>query len=157
MNKYKLSILLILLLVALGGSLSAQGRAAYRGKGAIEIVGDTKVNDLVQKHIELNDQVKTIPGYRIQIASLSGSNSRTEAFRNKDAFKTAFPDVEAYVIFTEPNFRVVVGDFTTRLDAFRFLQRCKDLFPGTIVKDDIYPIRLNWDNLVPETDEDAAN
>ncbi len=121
------------------------------------MVGDVKVNDLVKKHVEFNDQVKTVPGYRIQIASLSGSNSRTEAFRKKDAFKTTFPDVEAYVIYTEPNFKVVVGDFITRLDAFRFLQRCKELFPGTIVKDDVYPIRLNWDNLVPETERDAEN
>lgn len=153
----KIHILSLLLLVALTRSLYAQGRAACRGKGATEVVGDVKVNDLVQKHIEFNDQVKTVPGYRIQIASLSGSNSRTEAFRKKDAFKTTFPDVEAYVIFTEPNFKVVVGDFITRLDAFRFLQRSKDLFPGTIVKDDVYPIRLNWDNLVPETDDDAGN
>lgn len=153
----KKHILSLLLLVALTGSLYAQGRAAYRGKGTTEVVGDIKVNDLVQKHIEFNDQIKTVPGYRIQIASLSGSNSRTEAFRKKEAFKTAFPDVEAYVIFTEPNFKVVVGDFIARLDAFRFLQRSKDLFPGTIVKDDVYPIRLNWDNLVPETDEDAEN
>ncbi len=135
----------------------AQGRAIYCAQGHTEIVGDIKVNDLVKKHIEFNEQVKTISGYRIQIASLSGNNSRTEAFRKKDQFKTAFPDVEAYVIFDEPNFKVLIGNFITRLDAFTFLQRCKSLFPGTIVKEDIFPIHLDWSQVVPETDEDINN
>lgn len=138
-------------------SAFSQGHSGNGSKGHSEVVGDTKVTDLVKKHIDFNEQVKTVPGYRIQIASLSGSNSRTEAFRKKDQFVTTFPNVEAYVIFNEPNFRVVVGDFITRLDAYLFLQRSKSLFPGTIVKDDVYPIRLNWDEIVPEADTDANN
>lgn len=153
MKKHSLALFLTLLVAST--CAFAQTRAAHRGQGRYEIVGDVQANDLVQKHIEFNDQVKTIPGYRIQIASLSGTNSRNEAFRKKDAFKASFPDVEAYVVFTEPNFKVVVGDFITRLDAFLFLQKSKDLFPGSIVKDDVYPIRLDWGTVVPETDEDA--
>ncbi|MDY5968875.1 MAG: hypothetical protein SPJ13_02510 [Bacteroidales bacterium] len=146
--------LLVLLFVTSTCTL-AQSRATNHGRGHYEIIGDVQVNELVQKHIDFNEQVKTIPGFRIQIASLSGSNSRNEAFRKKDAFKATFPEVEAYVIFNEPNFKVVVGDFITRLDAFLFLQKSKDLFPGTIVKDEVYPLRLDWDTIVPETDEDA--
>ncbi len=140
-----------------GTQAMAQGRAIYRSQGRTEVVGDIRVNDLVKKHIEFNEQVKTISGYRIQIASLSGNSSRTEAFRKKDQFLEAFPDVQAYVIFNEPNFKVLVGDFITRLDAFLFLQRCKTLFPGTIVKENIFPIHQDWSEVVPETDEDANN
>ncbi len=150
-------IVITLILCFLGPHAQAQSRGIYRGQGHTEIVGDTEVHDLVKKHIEFNEQVKTIPGYRIQIAALSGNNSRTEAFRKKDEFKTAFPDVEAYVIFNEPNFKVLVGDFITRLDAFTFLQRCKTLFPGTIVKENIFPIHLDWSQVVPETDDDINN
>ena len=136
--------------------LAASGAMAQAPRmGRHEVVGDTLANELVRKHIAFNEQVRTVPGYRIQIGSLAGSNSRNEAFKRKDAFKAAFPDVEAYVIFIEPNFRVMVGDFITRLDAFLFLQKCKDLFPGSIVKDDVYPIRQDWNAVVPETDEDA--
>ncbi len=150
--------IVIALIQCLSGIQSqAQNRAIYRGQGHTEIVGDMKVSDLVQKHIEFNEQTKTIPGYRIQIASLSGNNSRTEAFRKKNEFKTAFPDMEAYVIFNDPNFKVLIGNFITRLDAFTFLQQCKDLFPGTIVKENIFPIHLDWSQVVPETDDDINN
>lgn len=128
---------------------------AQSKKGHYDIKGDTEVAQLVEKHIELNERTKTIPGYRIQIASFSGSNSRTEAFTLKDNFKSAFPNVEAYVIFDEPNFKVKVGDFITRLDAYMFQQVLKGTFPGNIIKDDVYPIHQKWDDLVPETDADA--
>lgn len=126
-------------------------------RGHSEIVGDTKVSQLVEKHIELNERVKTIPGYRIQIASLSGANSKANAFALKDRFLETYPDMTAYLVFDEPNFRVKIGDFITRLDAYIFYQRIKAAYPGTIVKDNVYPIRLNLEDLIPETDEDAEN
>ena len=107
--------------------------------------------------IEFNEKVQTVPGFRIQIASLSGPNSRNGAFDLKRRFKEEYPDVEVYIIFTEPNFRIKVGDFTSRLDAYVFMQRIKDRYPGTIVRENVYPIPLDWSNLVPETDDDAAN
>lgn len=149
MNRRFLLFLTALLLV---GSLQAQ-----RQKGKVEITGDVKVSDLVKKHIEFNERVQTVPGYRIQIASLSGPNSRNNAFDLKHRFKEAYPDVEVYIVFTEPNFRIKVGDFTNKLDAYVFMQRVKDRYPGTIVKDNVYPIHLDWSDLVPETDADAGN
>lgn len=118
------------------------------------IEGDTAVTRLVQKHIEFNDRVKTIPGFRIQIASLSGVNAKANAFSLKDTFKEAFPGAEVYVIFDEPNFKIKVGDFKTRLEAYAFQQYIKESYPGTIVHDDIYPIQLDWSEMIPESEED---
>lgn len=126
-------------------------------QGRTEVRGAVAVNQLVEKHVEFNERVKTMPGYRIQIASFSGANSRTSAFATKERFLESFPEVEVYLVFDEPNFKVKVGDFTTKLEAFAFLQKIKLQFPGVIIKDNIYPIRLNWDSFVPETDEDAEN
>ena len=41
---------------------------AQKRRGTIQIVGDRKVTDLVNTHVEFNERVKTIPGFRIQIA-----------------------------------------------------------------------------------------
>ena len=129
----------------------------YKKPGKVEIVGDVKVEQLVQKHIELNDRVKTVPGFRIQIASLSGNNCKARAFDLKDRFCATYPEVSAYLVFDEPNFKVKVGDFTTKLDAYVFLQKIKATYPGNIIKDEVYPIRLDWSNIVPETEADAEN
>ena len=135
--------------------LSAQVSFAQTRKGRVEITGDVKVSELVKKHIEFNERMRTVPGYRVQIAALSGPNSRNQAFELKQKFKEEFPEVEVYIIFTEPNFRVKVGDFTSKLDAFVFMQRIKDSYPGTIVKENVYPIHPDLSNIVPETDADA--
>lgn len=146
------NILIIITLMLCTSTLCAQHR-----KGRTEIVGDVAVTQLVEKHIDFNERVKTVPGYRIQIGSFSGANSKNTAFALKEKFLATYPEITAYLVFDEPNFRVKVGDFTTRLEAFVFLQRIKNVYPGNITKDNVYPIRLNWDDLVPETDEDAEN
>lgn len=132
----------------------SQSQAQGNGKGKTTIVGDTRVTQLVEKHIELNERVKTIPGYRIQVASLSGNDSRRRAFELKDKIKEAFPDVETYIVFDEPSFKVKVGDFRTKLEAFAFLSDMKTSFPGTIIKDNVYALPFVLDELVPESDED---
>lgn len=144
-----------LFLLALCMTLSAASLLAQSRKGTIEITGDVKVSELVKKHIEFNERLRTVPGYRIQIASLSGPNSRNQAFELKSQFKESYPDVEVYVVFSEPNFRIKVGDFTSKLDAYVFMQKIKDTYPGTIVRENVYPIHLDWSEIVPETDADA--
>ena len=146
--------LLILTLVVLPQLLLAQGYGTNRSKGRIEIRGDVAVSRLVQKHIELNERVRTIPGYRIQVASLSGTSSKNRAFDMKERIRETYPGVEAYVVFDEPNFKVKVGDFRTRLEAYVFLQMIRADFPGTIIRDNILPTQINWDEMVPESEDD---
>lgn len=153
----KILFLAVMMLFGLGFICQAQTYRPYggnRSKGHVEIKGDVAVSQLVQKHIELNERVRTIPGYRIQVASLSGTASKNRAFEMRDRLREAYPGVEAYVVFDEPNFKVKVGDFRTRLDAYVFLQRIRVDFPGTIIRDNILPTQINWDEMVPETEDD---
>lgn len=106
--------------------------------GHVTVTGDVAVNDMVARHVELNNRVKTMPGFRVQIASFSGTNSKTSAFSLRDRFITDYPSVQAYIVYDEPNFKVKVGDFRTRLEAYAFLQEIKDVYKGYIIKDNIY-------------------
>ncbi|MBR1850908.1 MAG: SPOR domain-containing protein [Bacteroidales bacterium] len=146
-TKLALSIITALLLTT---TLSAQQNASI----FVEVKGDVKVADMVQKHIEFNERVQTIPGYRIQIASLSGANSKDRAFELRDRFVAEHSELQAYIIFDEPNFKVKVGDFRTRLEAYRFLQSIKETYGGYIIKDNIYPAPLDFNDLVPESEDD---
>lgn len=95
--------------------------------GHVTVTGDVAVNDMVARHVELNNRVKTMPGFRVQIASFSGTNSKTSAFSLRDRFITDYPSVQAYIVYDEPNFKVKVGDFRTRLEAYAFLQEIKEI------------------------------
>lgn len=146
----------ILFATAILISISAMSQSRRSSRvGNINITGDVAVSKLIEKHIEFNEKVTTIPGYRIQIASLSGSNSKQKAFALKSSFQNEFPEVEVYIIFDEPNFKVKVGDFRTRLEAYGFLQKIKSYHDGYIIQDNINPVPPTWDDLVPETDADA--
>lgn len=142
--------LTIVLLLTTGTTLFAQGK-----KGNIEIKGDVAVTQLVQKHVELNERVRTIPGFRIQVASLSGTNSKSSAFEMKERIRALYPGIEAYVVYDEPNFKVKVGDFRNRLEAYVCQQALRsENIPGTIIRDNIYPTQINWDEMVPESEDD---
>ena len=69
-------------------------------------------------------------------------------------FMTEYPEIKAYLIFDEPNFKVKVGDFVSKLDAFVFMQKIKSLYPCAIIKDNIYPIHTDDDEYIIETDDE---
>lgn len=126
-----------------------------QSRGSVQITGDTKVSDLVEKHIEFNEKAKSIPGWRIQIATYSGVNSKSQAFAKKQQFMEEYPEMTAYIVFDEPNFKIKVGDFVTRLDAFVFCQRIKTAYPAAkIINDNVYPIRWNPEDLLPEDENE---
>ncbi len=121
--------LILLSVLTIGAALQAQ----------VRVVGDVAVEQMVEKHVELNNKVKTIPGFRVQIGSFSGTSSKANAFALRDKFVEDYPEVQAYIVFDEPNFKVKVGDFRTRLEAYAFLQRIKEFYKGHITKDNICP------------------
>lgn len=141
-------LLLSLVAVVMCAGLNAQSR------GSVQVTGDTKVTDLVAKHIEFNERAKTVPGYRIQIASMSGVSSKSQAFAKKQQFLEQYPEMTAYIVFEEPNFKVKVGDFVTRLDAYVFMQKIKADYACSIIKDNVYPVRWSPEDLMSEDDPD---
>lgn len=123
--------ILILAFLAIGPLVSAQS-------GHVTVKGDVAVNEMVALHVELNNRVKSMPGFRVQIASFSGINSKASAFSLRERFMTDYPLVQAYIVYDEPNFKVKVGDFRTRLEAYAFLQEIKEVYKGYIIKDNIF-------------------
>ena len=85
-------------IICMAVSITASAQKETIRKGCHEITGDTKVEQMVEKHIEFNERVQTIPGYRVCIAKLSGANSRTQAFAMKKKFSGEHPGTGVYVV-----------------------------------------------------------
>ncbi len=107
-----------------------------------EIIQDEKIDELLSKHLKVNEISNTISGFRINIYFQSGNNSKTNAYQFKTNFSIKYPDVQVYVVYEEPNFKVKVGDFRNRMEARGFLQKIKLDFPDAfVIKDQInFPI-----------------
>jgi SPOR domain len=106
--------------------------------GKVEIVQDFKVKELLAKHVEINSKA-SIKGYRIKIHFGADKN---QAYEVKRKFSEKFPDAPAYVKYDQPNFNVRVGDFRTKLEAYKFLKELQVDFPSAfLVQDDIeFPV-----------------
>jgi hypothetical protein len=129
--------LLLLILMIQPRCIMAQKTDSLSTKS--EIIQDARVDVLVNKHIRINQVLNTMDGFRIQLFSDSGNNSKTKAQAVHDEFLAKFPSLGVYLTFKSPNYKVRVGDFRTRLDAQRFLNELAGDYPNAfIIADQIY-------------------
>lgn len=105
-------------------------------QGKVQINQSTEIESMVNKHIEIGEKNQCFPGYRIRIFSDLGYDARKDANNTKTAFMKLYPDVPSYVVYDDPNFKVVVGNFREKSEALKFLMTMKEAFPSAfIVKD----------------------
>lgn len=105
------------------------------GEGKIEIVQDKKTDAFQSKYLETISQKTTITGYTLCIYSGSKQGvAKTKASEIRIKFKTVYPDVDASVKYEQPDWKVYVGNFRNRTDAFRLKQQIQSQFPNYIVE-----------------------
>lgn len=104
-------------------------------QGHITVVQDSMIQLLLDKHIAFNKSEKKMPGFRIQITA---SSNRQQVLNLKAQCLAAFPDLKAYVIYTQPYYKLRLGDFMGVYDASKDLKRVKEKFEGAfLVPDEI--------------------
>ena len=112
-------------------SLSAQ--SVQKDTGKVVFVEDKKVQELVNSHIEINAKAP-IKGYRVKIHFGTDKNKAKEI---KAQFISKFPNVPAYEKYDQPNFNIRVGDFRTKLEAYKFLKEVQVEFPASFLVQDL--------------------
>ncbi len=114
---------------------------AFAQKGEVIVVKDPLIDSLIAKRLELNrikptasnpatPTVVSSMGYRVQI--YYGSDRRT-AFAEQAKFKAAYPKLNAYITYKEPNYYLRVGDYRTRLEAQKFMAELRSQYPTLFV------------------------
>ena len=86
------------------------------------------VNDFVDRN-----SGKSFPGYRIRIFFDNKQNSRSASEAAVAKFKSIHPGTSVYRTFTNPFFKVTVGDFRTKSEAMLMLQQVKSIFPTAFI------------------------
>lgn len=74
-----------------------------------------------------------MPGFRIQVFF---GPERQKAQEAKTQLSALYPENQTYLVYQQPNFKVRLGDFKTRLEASRFLQRVQGNYPGAFIVPD---------------------
>ncbi|MCJ8211883.1 SPOR domain-containing protein [Mucilaginibacter sp. RS28] len=118
-------------------------------RGKVEVIKDSRIDTLIaRRYATAKSGTGTTTGfssngYRVQI--FSGSD-RNQAFKAQAKFQDKYPDIRTYISYHEPNFKVRIGDFRTRLEAQKMLYELKPWFPLMfIISEKINPPKLDTD------------
>jgi hypothetical protein len=101
---------------------------------AAGIVPTNHVNDrvaaLMDTLAERNKSIRYARGYRI----LAYSGTERKAWLDiRDAIVKRVPEERDYPIYTQPNYRLKIGDYFTRVEAQQVLLRIKDITPNAMI------------------------
>lgn len=91
---------------------------------------NAKVDMVLDSIDKLNHVKKFVDGYTIQIYS---GPDREEALSSKSKMVKEAGDLEAYIQYTQPKFRVTAGKYFTKLEAQKDLNRCRRIFSNAIL------------------------
>lgn len=124
---------LVTFLVFSIGNIQAQQHEGY-----VLIHQDVAIENLLKKHIKVNEYYPWISGYRVQLFSVSGVNSRDKINLFKAQVLSKYPKAKVYIVYQEPYYKLRLGDFRTKLEALNFLNSIHKDFPsGFVVVDKI--------------------
>ena len=80
---------------------------------------------------------KKLHGYRIRLFFDNKQNARGLSEEVEKSFMNDFPSIPVYRSYTNPYFKVTVGDFRTKSDALRVLQLIRTSYPKAFVVKDV--------------------
>lgn len=86
--------------------------------GTVKYQQNALLDTLISRYRYFNKEYPKISGYRLQLFF----GDREKAEKLKERFKKEHQDIKAYVDYYAPNFRLRVGNFRTRIAAYRFMQ-----------------------------------
>ena len=89
-----------------------------------------KLDTVLDSIDHFNLQRNFIDGFTIQVYS---GLKREDALNAKKELSSSLPDLESDVQYSQPNFRVKVGKYFTRIDAQKDYVEVKRYFPAAIV------------------------
>lgn len=125
--------------------------ARAQTRGTVDLVKDPRIDTLAARRAGLKVAGTTAAvyatsgyGYRVQIYN---GSSRKEAYDIQSRFMNEYLGTRTYISYAEPNYKVRVGDFRTRIEAEKLLQELKAKFTGLfIISGKINPPKISTGN-----------
>lgn len=103
--------------------------------GEIDFYQNPSLHVLIDKSARLNEK-NGIVGFRIQIYTVSGISSREKAYNVEARFNETYSEIvncPVYVDYREPYYRVRIGDFRSKNEAYYAFQQIKEDFPTSYI------------------------
>ena len=125
MKKVFLSIGFLITFLFAGGAFAQQA-------GKVEVIKDPQIDSLIARRAALIRSSKKpgASGFRVQIFS---STDRKKAYGQQSKFKALYPTIRSYISYSEPYYKLRVGDFRTRLEAEKLINKLRPSYEGLFI------------------------
>lgn len=154
MRRLRYIMLTVVLVLVAGASVNAQivveenidqpVAAASSWDKNIAIHADPRLAILVEKHKnQQSGGIRHMRGYRVQIYY---GVDRNIAFSRKADFMRRYPGTKVYMVYTQPQYRVKVGDFATREDAGDLYREMISIYGACMIVPDYVTINTLKDD-----------
>ena len=111
---------------------------AKDGNSTVTLNQPKEMEQAYNLYLKANGEKKR-SGYRIRLFFDNKQSARTESEELEKSFQLQFPQIPTYRSYTNPFFKLVVGDYRTKSDAIRELNKILPFYPQAIVvKESIY-------------------
>jgi len=84
---------------------------------------------LLERKTQLNNQFSLYPNYSLQLKN-GLKEEAEEVYKN---FTTAYPEIDATIVFANPKFKVIVGNFKHKIEAENLLKKINSKFPDAFI------------------------
>jgi hypothetical protein len=126
-----LSLSLIAGIGAFGQSNSESSEVwLIQNEGRVNIHQDIRITNLMDTLLEVTPSLE---GFRVQLSF----GKKEEVNQIRVSFLQKYPDMGAYVSYMQPNFRLRVGDFRTRMEAEKFRNEILSTYANCYIVKDI--------------------
>jgi len=99
----------------------------------VYINANTNLMKVIKNHKTHNKERVEIRGWRIMVYMGSGKNARNQANSVKLRIRNRHANVEPHLVHHSPYFKVLVGDYRTRIDAESFRKKLKGEYSNCYV------------------------
>lgn len=140
-------IILITIILTVSKAAAGQGRSEPDPLGRLQqmemsgdviITLDSLIQENYQKHLIQNSRNRGVSGYRLRIFSDNGHGAKEQQRRVKADFLSTYPDINTYDRYEGSYYKIYVGDYRTRREALKVLNRIhRDFHDAFIVEDNI--------------------
>lgn len=101
------------------------------GQARVYLNQEAQLNDIIVRKTLVR---KSHQVWRVRIYIGSGKNARTTAQSTRNTFVAKYPEISADIDYPSPYFKVLVGNFRTRIEAESFKRKLCREYPNSRVE-----------------------
>ena len=105
------------------------GINSYSQEGRTTLSQDLKIEQLLKEKRKINQNISTNESYKIQIFYGNSDDSK----KKLQEFRREFKEIDGTIVYTNPNFKVWVGNFETRLEVEKAMLEIKKKYPTALL------------------------